>query len=268
LTTSASNEGGPPQRQPLLIEVLDLEQTGSDAFGSPLAATTQRHYYGGQVAAHALVAAGRTVPEGKEPGVLHCAFLSRGDPARPVEVQVERVRDGGSVAVRRADVVQDGKLLLTAMVSFRRAGTGPDAQVEPVPEAGDPELLKPAELPLLLSTEFRLPPQPVRAGYLPTRFWARCTDELDPDPLLHAAVLTYFSDMSTGLAFWHGGPQRPMVSLEHTLWFHRQVRLDEWVVVDLVARTVASGRGWYSGTVHTRDGVLGASLAQESLLGL
>lgn len=78
-------------------------------------------------------------------------------------------------------------------------------------------------------------------------------------------MLTYLSDISSGLIALHDGRARSGSSLDHAVWFHRPVRMDEWVLMDLVPQTVAAGRGWYTGTIHTVGGVLAASLAQEVL---
>jgi len=78
-------------------------------------------------------------------------------------------------------------------------------------------------------------------------------------------VLTYLSDIGTGLTFFDEDDADPGPSLDHAVWFHRPARLDEWVLSDMVPGTVAAGRGWYTGTITTVDGTLAASVAQESL---
>ena len=82
---------------------------------------------------------------------------------------------------------------------------------------------------------------------------------------MHACALTYLSDIGTGLTAVPADDAAPGPSLDHAVWFHRPARLDEWVLMDNVPRTVAGGRGWYTGTVHTADGVLAASFVQETL---
>jgi len=98
-----------------------------------------------------------------------------------------------------------------------------------------------------------------------SRFWCRCTVPLPEDDLLHACVLTYMSDMSTGLISLADDEAAGGASLDHAVWFHRRPRLDDWVLVDLVPQTVAGGRGWYTGAFYGRDGVRIASIAQEAL---
>jgi acyl-CoA thioesterase-2 len=100
---------------------------------------------------------------------------------------------------------------------------------------------------------------------VPTRFWCRCTVPLPDDDLLHACVLTYMSDLSTGLIPFEGDGAETGASLDHAVWFHRRARLDDWVLIDLVPHTVAGGRGWYTGAFYGTDGVRLASITQEAL---
>lgn len=97
----------------------------------------------------------------------------------------------------------------------------------------------------------------------PSRMWARTRGPLPDEPLMHAAAVAYLSDM--GWAFARlgsaGGP-----SLDHAVWFHRPTRADEWLLLDLQPAAASGARGLYHGTIHRSDGVLAASLAQESLL--
>jgi acyl-CoA thioesterase-2 len=149
--------------------------------------------------------------------------------------------------------------------SFQIPETGLDREVDAVPPVAPAEELPVAGLPRLLSIESRMPPQPHPGVEWPTRFWARCTLDLPESPLVHACVLTYLSDISSGLLALHDGESSTGPSLDHALWFHRPARLDDWVLVDLEPHTVAGGRGWYTGTVRSAAGALVAGLAQESL---
>ncbi len=179
--------------------------------------------------------------------------------------QVDRDRDGHSFSARRVVAIQRGEVIFNMSASFQGAQDGPDRQVEVLPELADPATLPPLTLPRLSSMEARLPVQPYPEGAWPTRFWARCTEPLAADPLLHASVLTYLSDIYTGLSPWHDATSGPGPTLDHAVWFHRPVRMDDWVLLDLVPRSVAAGRGWYMGTVHAPGGALIASLTQETL---
>lgn len=250
-----------------LPELLRIEAIDDDLFGCQGAPAVREHLFGGLVAARALLAAGRTVDPDREPHSLHAYFLRAGDVTRPTLLRVVRDRDGRSFSARRVEVLQDDAVLLTMVTSFQRREDGVDYQADPMPTTSQPDRLPVVQLPEAVSLDCRIPDQPRPLGHLPTRFWARCTAALEPDPLLQASVLTYLSDLSNGLMALHKGSWRPSPTLSHTLWFHRPIRLDDWVLVDLVARNAGGGRGWYTGTVHARDGALGASLAQESRYG-
>ena len=253
--------------EPTLFDVLDLEELDRDLYRSNLVYPDRYALYGGQVAAQALLAAGRTVTADRAVHSLHCYFLRRGDASRPTVFRVDRDRDGRSFSARRVVAQQNGKVLFTMSCSFAVSQEGPDHLVEPAPEAGSPEHLPADVLPRMFSMESRIPEQPCEAPEWPVRFWARATTALPDDPLTHACVLTYLSDIHTGMAALPGARARTNTSLDHAVWFHREARLDDWVLMDLVPRTAAHGRGWYTGTVHDRSGRLLASLTQEVLWG-
>lgn len=247
-----------------LIELLDLERVERDAFRANTVFDDPYPLYGGQVAAQALLAAGHTVAPDRAPHSMHGYFLRGGDSGLPTLFRVERDRDGRSFSARRVVAEQGGKAVFTLSASFHTPEDGLDRQVGPEPDLAAPEGLPPLAIPRLFSFEARLPPQPHESGW-PTRFWARCTQRLPADDLLHAAVLTYLSDIMSGLSPLAVDGYVPATSLDHAVWFHRAARLDDWVLVDLVGRSTAAGRGWYSGSLTSRDGVLRASIAQESL---
>jgi acyl-CoA thioesterase-2 len=124
-------------------------------------------------------------------------------------------------------------------------------------------------VPRLFSMEGRRPAQPYPTAHFPTRFWARAAVPLPDDELVHACVLTYLSDIGTGLSALpedlDGFTAAPGPTLDHAVWFHRSADLGGWVLMDMVPRTVSGGRGWYTGSVTTREGVLAASFVQETL---
>lgn len=253
-----------PRHAGSLLDLLDLEPLERDLFRATAVVDEALPLYGGQVAAQALLAAGRTVPDGRVPHSLHGYYLRGGDPSHATLFRVDRDRDGRSFSARRVVAVQRGEVIFNMSASFHAPEPGLDRQVDPMPDAGDPAELPPMVLPRLISMESRLPEQP-RPVLWPTRFWSRCTAGLPDDPLLHAGVLTYLSDISTGLSPLQEGDWRSGSSLDHAVYFHRPVRMNRWVLVDLVPRSVGGGRGWYTGTVHGHDGALAASVTQEAL---
>ncbi len=251
--------------EPTLLDVLTLEEIDRDLYRSTLVFTDPLPLYGGQVAAQALLAAGRTVAPDRQPHSLHGYFLRSGDAARPTVYRVDRDRDGGSFSARRVVALQGGEVVLSMSASFQAPTAGPDVQVAAAPDAEPAAQCPVLTLPRLFSMESRRPSQPWPQARIPTRFWSRATVPLPADPLLHACALTYLSDIGTGLSALPEDDAAPGPTLDHAVWFHRPARLDEWVLVDLVPHSVSGGRGWYTGSVTTTGGVLAASLTQETL---
>jgi acyl-CoA thioesterase II len=246
-------------------ELMDLERVEEDLFRGTVTFTEAHPLYGGQVLAQALSAAGCTVPADRAPHSLHGSFLRKGDASRPTVFRVHRDRDGRSYSGRRVVAVQDGTVILNAICSFQSMEDGPDVQLEAAPVVPAPESGPSIRFSRLVSIEARDPGQPCPDAPWPTRFWARATQDLSGGRLLHAAVLTYLSDVSSGLASLDGAKECSSSSLDHSIWFHRPVRMDDWVLVDLTPVTVSGGRGVYRGAVFDAQGVLVATLAQEAL---
>jgi acyl-CoA thioesterase-2 len=249
-----------------LLKLLDLEPLELNLFRSSVVFDDNWSLYGGQVAAQALIAAGRSVEPDRPPHSLHGYFLRPGDSKRPMVFQVFRDRDGGTYSARRVVAIQDGEVIFNMSASFHRADQGPDLQVvNRPPGIAPPEGSTPLDLFRLFSYEAVLPPYDGPRLEFPTRFWARTTVSLPDDPLLHSAVLTYLSDISTGLTPLHSAEGRSTASLDHAVWFHRPARADDWILSDLVPASSAEGRGWYTGSMFDPAGTLVASLAQETL---
>jgi acyl-CoA thioesterase II len=247
---------------PSILELLDLEYVEENLYRSCVVFSDAYRLYGGQVAAQAMYAAGHTVPGGRLPHSLHGYFLRQGSTVRPTLFRVERDRDGQSFSARRVVAVQDGEVIFSMAASFAAARPGADADAEPGPVVPAPDLLPSWINHRHASFEFRSAQQERR---LPSQFWIRCTAELPDDPLLHAAILTYISDISNGLVALEGEDMWSGPSLDHAVWFHRPARMDEWTWQDLVPQTAAAGRGLYTGAIFGADGSRVASIAQEAL---
>jgi acyl-CoA thioesterase-2 len=251
-----------------LLDVLELEQLDRDVFRAAFVRETGFLLYGGQVAAQALLAAGRTVPEGCAPHSLHGYFLRRGDSTQPVVLYVDRDRDGRTSFGRRVVAQQDGAVIFSMSASFSLPSEGPEGQLETMPEVTAPEVSDPYSMPPLLAFEGRMPDLPGRTDgqqLWPPRYWARSTVAIPIDPLLQACAVTYLSDMSSGMGNHSGDHLWPGASLDHALWFHEPVDLSSWVLTDLVLASADRGRAFYTGTMW-QDGRLVASLAQENLV--
>lgn len=244
-----------------LLDVFALERVDRDLFRSTALFEERWSLFGGQVAAQALLAAGRTVDAARRPHSLHGYFLRPGDSRRPVVFSVERDRDGRSFSARRVVALQEGEVILNLSASFHADDDDAEDEVALTrPQAVATEVTIPHRL---IGFEQRVVDLPYTAH--PTQVWMRCTEDLPDDPLVHAAALTYLSDIYTGHGALASAVGKHQSTLDHTVWFHRPARADEWVLMDLQPRSVGRGRGLYTGALWTEPGGLVASLAQETL---
>jgi len=248
-----------------LRDLLALDSLTDDLFESRSVYFDPYPLYGGHVASQALLAAGKTILDGKNPHSIHCYFLRPGDAAAPIRYQVAKVRDGRSFSLRSVTAVQGDVEIFTMLASFHVSEDGPDIQVPTMPPVPLPSESSPYRFPRLFSFEGMEVKQQHIHDELLTRFWARASEHLSNDPLTHACAVTYLSDDSCGVAPLDSDSHRTWASLDHSLWFHRPVAADEWMLVDLVPQRVANGRAFYTGSIFSTDGTLVASLAQETL---
>ncbi|WP_419995237.1 acyl-CoA thioesterase II [Streptomyces boninensis] len=281
-----------------LLDLLDLERIEQDIYRGQSRSAVVPRVFGGQVAAQALVAAGRTVPDGRPAHSLHAYFLRPGDPGAPIVYTVDRIRDGRSFTTRRVVAVQHGKPIFHLSASFQAAEEGMEHQ-EPMPAAPDPDTLPTAEESLpryahlfadpgivdkilevrgAVDLRYAEPPPFVTAGQPREprlQVWFRTNGKLpdDADSMLHICLATYVSDMtlldSVLLAHGRGGWAIGDVvgaSLDHAMWFHRPFRADEWLLYDQESPTSQGGRGLGKGRIFSRDGRLVASVIQEGVV--
>jgi acyl-CoA thioesterase-2 len=190
---------------------------------------------------------------------------------------VERTRDGRSFSTRRVTAAQQGDPIFVLDASFHVDEPGDDWQADGLPE-GTPlpdEVAPPAPAPGDLGSDFRrslpfdiLPIRPV-TGFAMHPCWVRLREDIDPDDeTLHQSALTFISDLAVvgsarapgSTAGWGGA------SLDHAVWFHRPVRVDQWLLFDVAPVTNYGARGLARGTFRRTDGTLVASLSQECLL--
>jgi acyl-CoA thioesterase-2 len=273
-----------------LIDLLDLEAIEVNIFRGKNLDATRLRVFGGQVAAQSLVAAGRTVESGRV-NSLHSYFLRPGDPTAPILYEVDRIRDGRSFTTRRVVAIQHGRAIFNLQCSFHiDEGPGLVHQVDmpQVPRAEDLPTVRERLEPYLdqLPDWFVVDrPRPIDQRYigdlpwLPKenqearqRLWVRADGELADDPLLHAAVVAYASDMSIIDSIlkpheirWEDG-RTMVVSLDHCMWFHRPFRADRWLLLDHESPNAYGARGLARGLVFDEEGHLVVSLVQEGLV--
>lgn len=277
-----------------LVSILDLETLEANLFRGPSRDLGGKSVYGGQVIGQALVAAARTVA-GVMPHSLHAYFLRPGDMARPVVYDVDRVRDGASFTARRVQAIQNGQPILSMIASFQKAEPGLEHQA-PMPQVPPPEQLEflheqrsrwadeaPALHPRLreamtreLAIEFKRVEtwNPLKPHACEPRqhIWFRAAGRLADDLLLHRCVLAYATDfnfLATALLphakSWFA-PDMVVASIDHALWFHRDARVDDWLLYAMDSPSAQAARGFSRGLIYDRGGRLVASVAQENLM--
>jgi acyl-CoA thioesterase II len=258
-----------------LLDLLSLEPAGDDQFtaiASPPGEGPPR-LFGGQVASQSLRAALLTVDPSRPPHSMHAYFIRPGAPGVPLDLAVERTRDGRSFSTRHVTTSQNGEPIFVLTASFHAPEEGDDWH-EPAPlDVPTPDEIAASESPFSrFTTMSPLEIRPVRSqATFPAMhpFWVRSRDPLPDDPALHTCVLTFMSDMGVV-----GGARAPVASsmmfagasLDHAVWFHRAVRADEWLLFSVDPVSNAGARGLARGTFHDVNGSLIASIAQEALL--
>ncbi len=251
--------------RPTLVEVLQLEEIEPDLYRGNYVYDETWRLYGGQVAAQALRAAGHTVDEHRLPHSMHAYFLRSGRADLPTVFEVHRDRDGRTYSARRVVARQQGKEIFSAIMSFAATDEGLDSQVHRAPVVARPTEPDTTTFHRLFSHEWATVEQPVSGLDLPERYWARCSDDLGDDLLMHACAIAYVSDASTGLTRLADARHAPGASIDHAVWFHVPARADEWLLHVMEPGRTAGGRGLYTGSIFTGDGALAVSLAQQQL---
>lgn len=274
-----------------LLDLIQLEPLEVNLFRGKSRDIGTPRVFGGQVLAQALLAASQTV-EDRLVHSLHAYFLRAGDPDAPIVYQVDRSRDGRSFTARRVVAIQHGRQIFTLAASFQVPQDGVEHQFEmaevPAPEsladADGPDEEQLADAPPKLRRWFnRFGPFEFRPvdGIDPAtpekrppyqRIWFRLRGSLPDDPVLHRTLLAYVSDfhligtatLPHGISYLHGN--LIMASLDHAMWFHRDLRVDEWLLYDCDSPSASGSRGMSRGMIYDRSGRLVASAAQEGMI--
>jgi acyl-CoA thioesterase-2 len=274
-----------------LVALMRLEPLGGDRFLAQSEDIGTRAVFGGQVLGQALMAASLTVDADRPVHSMHAYFLLPGEHA-PIEYAVDRVRDGRSFTTRHVVARQEGRTIFELSASFQTAATGVEHQLA-MPEVPAADGLR-SELQMRIALGDRLPDpwkvkgvEPHGIEYRPVEpddllnpairpsdsaMWLRAIAPLPDDPVVHRALLAYASDHGLlraavrphGLSFLRHNV-RP-ASLDHAMWFHRDFRMDDWLLYAIDSPSASGARGLCRGSLFTRDGRLVASTAQEGML--
>jgi acyl-CoA thioesterase-2 len=259
-----------------LLDVLTPTRTGDDRFVATMPDWFGGHPFGGIVIAQSLAAALQTVDDPASVHSFHGYFLRPVTVGVPGELVVERVRDGRSFTTRQVDTVIGGKTAFRSLCSWHQREPGEAYQLSMPADVAPPEQLDPPlDRPGPPEAQFDVRdagPSPRRSDgtYESTRrAWFRSSAALPDDPSAHLAIAAFVSDM-TGTAFRPNNlgeiNTHTDASLDHALWFHRPIRVDEWLLYDVTAVVNHGGRSVVRGSMYSRDGVLLLSMMQELLI--
>jgi acyl-CoA thioesterase-2 len=270
----------------LLLDLLDLERIEVNTFRGRHPEEERQRTFGGQVAAQALMAAGRTVEVGSVHS-LHSYFLRPGDPSIPILYEVDRIRDGRSFTTRRVVAIQHGRAIYNMQASFHTEEVSLEHQFV-MPVVAGPETIRrlderiqdeggnidewfKRQHPIDQRFVGELPWSPNRSKEPHQKIWIKADGTLPEDPLLHACVITYASDMSLFDSIlaphsirWDNGSFMG-ASLDHCMWFHRVVHADQWLLYDTDSPIAHGGRGLARGFLWNQTGQLIISMVQEGL---
>jgi acyl-CoA thioesterase-2 len=275
-----------------LLDILDPEAIGNGCFLGQSQDLGFGAVFGGQVLGQGLAAAEQTVPPERVVHSLHSYFLRPGDPALPINYNVEVTRDGRSFSTRRIRAEQHERPIFFMAASFQEAEQGLSHQAE-MPEAEGPEGV--ATYSEITSRYLDLIPEHMRdtiTYYGPIEMrpvqindpvdpqpaepvrhiWLKTEGVLPDDPKIHRRLLAYASDFSFlatalfphGRSYWQGNIK--MATIDHAMWFHRQLRFDEWLLYSMESPSASNARGLVRGQIFDRRGRLVASTIQEGLI--
>ncbi len=275
-----------------LLSLLQLEKLEEGLYRGESENLGLPQVYGGQVIGQALSAARYTVDTTRTVHSFHSYFLYPGDPEKPIIYDVENLRDGKSFSTRRVKAIQNGRPIfyLTAsyhgeMEGFDHQNTMPDI---PGPEnyASESELvsqvahLLPEQLQKMFCGEKPIeirpvtvinPMKPQKAE--PKQYlWMRANGTMPDDQLIHQYLLGYASDWGFLVTALHPHgvslltPKFQVATIDHSIWFHRPFKMDEWLLFVIESPTASNSRGLVRGEIYNRNGDLVATAVQEGVM--
>lgn len=282
--------------QPLekLLDLLHLEKIEEGIFRGQSEDLGLRQVFGGQVVGQAIYAAKQTVPEDRIVHSFHSYFLRPGDSSKPIIYDVETLRDGTSFSARRVSAIQNGKPIFYMTASFQSQEEGFEHQ-NSMPDVPSPDgLMSETEIARKFA---HLIPEKVREKFIgnqpiemrpvkfhnplqgsveePNRYvWFRANGAIPDDLRVHQYLLGYASDFNFlptalqphGIGFLEPGVQ--IATIDHSMWFHRPFRLDDWLLYAVESTSASGARGFVRGQIYNQQGMLVASTVQEGVIRL
>lgn len=275
-----------------LLRLLKLEKIEENIFRGQSQDLGFGNVFGGQVVGQALSAASRTMASDFKAHSLHGYFMLAGDASKPIVYTVDCIRDGKSFVTRRIVAVQNGRAIFTAAASFHKDEQGYEHQ-DTMPDIKGPDGIE-SEIEMVTRLADKIPVEirekmlcekPIEIRVVnpmdpfspkkmpPEKYvWFRAIDKIPDDSAIHRHMLGYASDFHLvgtalyphGKTFWSLDMQ--VASMDHSIWFHREFKMDDWLLYVMKSPSAAKARGLNIGSIYTRQGVLVASVAQEGLI--
>ena len=263
-----------------------LEQLDDNLFSGHSTWTPTKRLFGGELLSQSISAAQYTVPSNVYMHSFHAYFMLPGDPSRAIIYDVENIRDGKSFLSRRVTARQHGKAIYSCQCSFQGQEEGFSHQHKTeLPEG--PEGLK-SDLDIyaeMSQNQNRLINTPIDYRQVKpiwhqkdliadprNAIWLKADGKLPDDLNIHQQVLAFASDthLLATSARPHGinimDPNLRAATIDHSLWFHRPFRVDEWLLYEILSPWAGNGRGLSFGRIYDRNGNLIASTAQEGMM--
>lgn len=280
-----------PQTTAELLALLQLETIEPGVYRGPHPDTKLQRLFGGQVMAQALTAAQLSAPQDRLAHSLSAYFLRPGRVDLPMIFEVEALRDGRTFSARRVVARQAGKVIFTMATSLQVPEPGLDHHdrlPDHVPEPQDcPPLADVIQqrfgrrLPIFEewdALDVRWADDSTRHGSIAPdnhgahmRVWAKTMGALPERESAHQAISAYLSDITLlGVSTLPHrvtflSPNMQAASIDHSMWFHRSIKADRWLLYDMISPSASGGRGFSTGRLF-QDGTLVASCAQEGLI--
>lgn len=273
-----------------VLALLELRPAGEDVYLGRHPATLQQRTFGGQVMAQALAAMYRTVPTQRLCHSLKGYFLRPGVTEADIAYTVTRPRDGRSFTTRRVTASQGGQDIFVMSASFKETEDGLEHAAVPSKPPTPPQECAPFTDRLRMMAPAAAEMWEREWAAIDTRFvgfsnretsegprlqvWLRTVGAMPDDPRIHQMVLAYASDLTllvvSTLAHpeTFGSPDLQLATIDHSMWFHRPIRVDDWVLYDQSSPNAANALGLSFGSLYDASGFLGAHAVQEGLIRL
>ncbi|POS93747.1 acyl-CoA thioesterase II [Vibrio cholerae] len=275
-----------------LLSLLQLEKLEEGLYRGASENLGLPQVYGGQVIGQALSAARYTVESDRTVHSFHSYFLYPGDPEKPIIYDVENLRDGKSFSTRRVKAIQNGRPIFYLTASYHGDAPGFEHQktmpVVPGPEnfASESELAaqiahflpeklqkafcgeKPIEMRPVTVINPLKPEKAEPKQYL----WIRANGDMPDDQLIHQYLLGYTSDWGFLVTALHPHgvslmtPKFQVATIDHSIWFHRPFKMDDWLLFAIESPTASNTRGLVRGEIYDRQGNLVATAVQEGVM--